>query len=171
MNGSNASLMVAIFDSLVCIKICGRVNFTNSVDFKKVVNELAQRGYNRFGFDLSECQMMDSTFLGVLAGIGVRFSSNSANGDNASVIIFNPTPRVNDLLENLGVSHLFKIVTDNTTKAEKFEPVAGEQASRVEVTRTCLEAHKTLMELNPDNVRKFKDVTQFLAEDLKKMGG
>ncbi len=163
--------MVAIFDSLVCIKVCGRVNFTNSVDFKKVVNELAQRGYKQFGFDLSECQMMDSTFLGVLAGIGVRFSSNSANGENPAVVIFNPTPRIADLLENLGVAHLFKIVKDEKTPAQKFEPVAGEQASRVEVTRTCLEAHKTLMDLNPENVRKFKDVTQFLAEDLKKLGG
>ncbi|MDB6032217.1 MAG: Anti-sigma-factor antagonist, partial [Verrucomicrobiales bacterium] len=38
-----------------------------------------------------------------------------------------------------------------------------------EISRTCLEAHKTLMEINPANISKFKDVTQFLAEDLKKM--
>jgi hypothetical protein len=41
--------------------------------------------------------------------------------------------------------------------------------SREEVTRTCLEARKTLMAANPDNVDRFKEVTRFLAEDLKKL--
>ena len=40
---------------------------------------------------------------------------------------------------------------------------------REEVQRTCLEAHETLMEINPNNVPRFKDVARFLAEDLKKM--
>lgn len=171
MNGSSANLMVAIFDSLVCVKVCGRANFTTSVDFKKVVNELAQRGFKRFGIDLSLCQTMDSTFLGVLAGIGLKFSPNSATAENPSVLIFNPSPRVFDLLENLGVAHLFKIVNSDATEKEHFEPVVEAEASRVEVTRTCLEAHQTLMDISPENVKKFKDVTQFLAEDLKKLGG
>ena len=40
---------------------------------------------------------------------------------------------------------------------------------RKEISRTCLEAHQTLMDINPANVPKFKEVAQFLAEDLKKM--
>ena len=36
------------------------------------------------------------------------------------------------------------------------------------MTRTCIEAHQTLMDISPANVAKFKDVTQFLAEGLKK---
>jgi len=39
-----------------------------------------------------------------------------------------------------------------------------------QITRTSLEAHQTLMTVNPDNVARFKDVTQFLAEDLKTLG-
>ena len=38
-----------------------------------------------------------------------------------------------------------------------------------EITRTSLEAHQTLMAMNPENVARFKDVTQFLAEDLKSL--
>jgi anti-anti-sigma factor len=171
MNGTSANLMVAIFDSLVCVKVSGRANFTSSVDFKKVVNELAQRGFKKFGIDLSECQMMDSTFLGVLAGIGLKFSPNGVTDENVPLIL-NPTARVADLLENLGVAHLFQIVSDSKSHNGEYKPVSEDQAaSRIEVTRTCLEAHQTLMALNPENVRKFKDVTQFLAEDLKKMGG
>jgi hypothetical protein len=32
-----------------------------------------------------------------------------------------------------------------------------------------LEAHQTLMAVNPENVIRFKDVTLFLAEDLKSL--
>jgi hypothetical protein len=40
--------------------------------------------------------------------------------------------------------------------------------TKAEVTRTCLEAHQILADLNPANAAKFKDVAQFLAEGLKK---
>jgi hypothetical protein len=54
--------------------------------------------------------------------------------------------------------------------SDKFEPLApGDPASAVELARTCLKAHQTLMELNPANAQKFKDVAQFLAEDLKRL--
>jgi hypothetical protein len=36
------------------------------------------------------------------------------------------------------------------------------------VARTCIEAHQTLMAISPANAAKFKDVTQFLTEGLKR---
>ena len=39
--------------------------------------------------------------------------------------------------------------------------------SHEEITRTSLEAHQTLMAMSAENVARFKDVTQFLAEDLR----
>jgi hypothetical protein len=36
------------------------------------------------------------------------------------------------------------------------------------VTHACIEAHQILMDISPANAAKFKDVTQFLAEGLKK---
>ena len=36
------------------------------------------------------------------------------------------------------------------------------------MTRTCLEAHQTLIDLSPANAARFKDVAQFLAEGVKK---
>ena len=169
MNQTSATLMVAVCDQLVCIKINGRANFTSSLDLKKLVTELWEHGYSRFLFDLGDCVTMDSTFLGVLSGIGLKFSDGQENPCHGLELI-NPNPRISEVLENLGVVHLFKIVKSAGPVAEKFEPLAEmENVSKTEVTRTCLEAHKLLMSLNPENVRKFKDVTQFLAEDLKRL--
>jgi hypothetical protein len=85
--------------------------------------------------------------------------------------LFNPNARIADLLENLGVLHLFKVQQGTVCLPEETSPhdhIAA-NPSRETVTQTCLEAHHTLMDLHPDNVAKFKDVTAFLAEDLKKL--
>jgi hypothetical protein len=41
--------------------------------------------------------------------------------------------------------------------------------SKIELKEASLEAHQTLMSICSDNVPKFKELTQFLAEDLKRL--
>jgi hypothetical protein len=43
--------------------------------------------------------------------------------------------------------------------------------TREEAAPTILEAHENLMEFDPRNVPKFKDVVEFLREDLGKPQG
>jgi hypothetical protein len=50
-----------------------------------------------------------------------------------------------------------------------FEPKEHASPSREEVTLNCLQAHQTLMAINPANIPKFKEVTAFMAEDLKRI--
>jgi anti-sigma B factor antagonist len=160
--------MVAIFESTVVVKISGRATFNASADFKTLFQELRNRGYDCFALDLSECLVMDSTFLGVLAGLGQKISNGpSANG---KIRLLAPNQRVNDLLENLGVIHLFTVVHRAPVNPPGYQPVTPQsEPTREEVTRTCLEAHRTLMAINPENAAKFKDVTRFLAEDLERI--
>lgn len=160
--------MVAVFDQVVCVKICGRADFTSSLDLKKLINELWARGYNRFVFELCDCVTMDSTFLGMLSGIGLKFCDGKV-AQGSPLELFNPNPRIAEVLDNLGVAHLFKItIADPLTNS--FQPlVKAPGTTRADVARTCLEAHKTLMDINPENALKFKDVTQFLADDLKRL--
>ena len=180
MNTLANNLAVWVGDQLVCVKVAGRANFSGSVDFKTLVTSLWDKGYHHFVLDLSECLLMDSTFLGVLAGLGLKFNNHApspapqapqTNGHHA-IELLNPSPRISDLLENLGITHLFDIrrgpATTECLVALDHAPAATD---RREVQKTCLEAHQTLMDVNPANIPKFKDVAQFLAEDLKKMDG
>lgn len=171
MKTSVSELSVCVEDKSAWVKIAGRACFNSSVDFKTLVNGLSDKGFSRFVLDLTDCPVMDSTFLGVLAGLGLKFGADR-NGDAQPVIeLLNPKPRILDLLENLGVSHLFKVTNCQDPGCDKLQPVepALQANNRKEMSRTCLEAHQTLMDINPANVPKFKEVTQFLAEDLKKM--
>lgn len=170
MSNAPATLSVWVGDAVVCIKIAGRASFQSSVDFKSLILGLRQQGRRHFVLDLTDCQLMDSTFLGVLAGLGLRFSQENDSAGPACISLFNPSSRIFDLIENLGIDHLFQVLTRPPPAEGALEPVAPASApvDRKEISRTCLEAHQLLMAINPANIPKFKDVTRFLEEDLKK---
>lgn len=169
-NPPPAHLSVCVTDTTAIVKIAGRASFAVSVDFKKLIHHLLERRATRIILDLTDCQLMDSTFLGILASVG--FQSAAAHPNTPPTIeLFHANQRVTDLIDNLGVSHLFETVhlpAPETT----FEPVTPDAGTtRFETTLTCLEAHQRLMQANPANIAKFKDVTQFFADDLKKQAG
>jgi anti-sigma B factor antagonist len=170
MNTPPARISVWAGEQCACIRIAGRATFTSSVDFKALVNELLQRGCRHFVLDLSECVLMDSTFLGLLAGLGLKFNNGNGHAGKRGVELLNPTERVTELLETLGVLHLFSTSQGSFNPPAEAQPLDRTAAnpSKDEVSRTCIEAHQTLMDINPANVARFKDVTQFLAEGLKK---
>ena len=162
--------MVAVFDQTVCIKISGRADFSSSLDLKKLISALWQKGYAHFVFELRDCRTMDSTFLGVLSGIGLKISGGKSVQQGAPLELLNPNPRIAETLENLGVVDLFAIKSCAEPVVDSFVPLPETpNNTQVELTRNCLEAHETLMSLKPENVQKFKDVAQFLADDLKRL--
>jgi anti-anti-sigma regulatory factor len=165
---SSANLSVLVGKNFACIKICGRANFASSPDFKALLSGLQQKGYQHFIIELGECVLMDSTFLGVLSGFGMKLNPNGAPMERG-VELHNASSRVAELLENLGAAHLFKATNGPLQLPADMRPCTPETTNPTheEITRTSLEAHQTLMQMNPENVARFKDVAQFLAEDLK----
>ena len=165
---SSANLSVLVGKNFACVKIAGRANFASSPDFKALLDGLAQKSFRHFIIDLGECVLMDSTFLGVLAGFGLKLNPKGASAERG-IELHNASERVSDLLENLGAVQLFKLTQGplqlpgetKTCETEFIHP------THEQLARTSLEAHETLMALNPENVARFKDVAQFLAEDLR----
>ena len=153
-----------------CVKIAGRANFASSPDFKTLLSELAQKGFNHFIIDLSECVLMDSTFLGVLAGFGMKLNPQGTPAGRG-IELHNATVRVSELLENLGAAQLFNLTSGPLQLPDDVKVSTPESISpsHEQITRTSLEAHQTLMAMNPENVARFKDVAQFLVEDLKNL--
>jgi anti-sigma B factor antagonist len=167
MNTPSAKMLVMVGEQFACIRIIGRANFASSVDFKTLMNELCQKGCDRFVLDLAECVLMDSTFLGVLAGFGLKLSAGNGGQDRHGIELLNPSARITELLETLGVLHLFRLTQGSFTAPTQPLEATPANATRAELTRTSLEAHQTLMDISPANAARFKDVAQFLAEGLK----
>lgn len=168
MNAPTANLMVLVGERFACVKVAGRANFATAVDFKTLLTGLEGKGYPYIVIELSQCPLMDSTFLGVLAASGVRMKPSNGECEKQAIELRNANERLIELLENLGVLHLFKTCNGDLPDCEKIESSPC-HASREELTQASLEAHQTLMDLNPANVSRFKDVTKFLTEDLAKI--
>lgn len=166
MSAAIGKLLVWEGEHGACIRVVGRANFLSSVDFRKLMRHLRVAGRDRLLLDLSECQIMDSTFLGVLAfEANEMVSKNGAKG-GACVELLNAKPNVRELIEELGIARLFEFVERDLTR-EQFNPAPSTSpASAEECARTSLEVHELLMALHPANVAKFREVTRFLAEEL-----
>jgi len=54
------------------VKVEGKGNFLNSGSLKEFAREMVNRGYREFIVDLENCAMMDSTFMGTMAGMALR---------------------------------------------------------------------------------------------------
>jgi anti-sigma B factor antagonist len=164
-------MLVSVGESCVLVKIAGKVNFVSSIDFKTLFDELWRKGCVAFVVDLGECIMMDSTFLGVLAGFGLKANTPQPDGISRTLTLVNPSDRIVELLENLGVLSLFTVVQGDVVMPEQTEnrKFTAANPSQEELKRTCLEAHQALMRAHSPNVDRFKDVAAFLAEDLKKL--
>ena len=162
-----ASLSVFVGNNFACVKITGRANFCSSPDFKTLLAELLQKGYGHFIVDLTECVLMDSTFLGTLAQFGLKLNPASGSGQ-PGIELLNANARVTELLENLGALPLFNSKTGTLNLPVDVKSCTPESINPTheQIARTSLEAHQALMAMNPENAARFKDVTQFLAEDL-----
>jgi anti-sigma B factor antagonist len=167
---SSANLSVFVGKNIAWIKIGGRANFASSPDFKTLLERLVQKGYAHFIIELQSCVLMDSTFLGVLAGFGMKLNPNGAPAERG-IELLNASERVRELLENLGAVQLFKLTSGELKLPDGLKPCEPESINPTheQITRTSLEAHQTLMAINPENVARFKDVAQFLAEDLQNL--
>lgn len=158
--------MVARSANLGFVKVVGRGSFQNSGCLKTFYLQLLKDNVDKFVIDLDACTYLDSTFLGILLGLGLKLKA----AGNGLLHILNASPRNVELLKNLGLDRLISIdakrVDLNGVVDQKLEALECPVQTKAEAGPTILEAHEALMEFDPRNVPKFKDVVEFLREDL-----
>ena len=166
-----SKILVARNANLGFVKVVGRGSFQNSGCLKAFYLQLLKEGVNRFVVDLENCTYLDSTFLGILLGLGLKLKE----AGNGLFHILNANPRNLELLKNLGLDRLIQIDNSranlNGIAEKQLEEMPCPIPTRAEAAPTILEAHENLMEFDPRNVPKFKDVVEFLREDLGQVAG
>lgn len=175
MPGSDG-IQVAIQVPLAFIRVVGRGSFKISASLKEFALHALDAGCRRVVLDMTECVGMDSTFMGVLAGLAFRLRGVP----EGRIVIVNLNARTRGLLATLGLDEAVETHMAGATPAD-LEPLLArggpltelpaEERGQAETARTMLEAHENLVRLSPENLPKFKDVLTFLREDLKKSGG
>ncbi len=170
----NPTILVGCNQKVVCIRVQGKGSFLNSTGIKRFANAMIDRGLRNFVVDLAECPVMDSTFMGTLTGVALRLHG-IGQGD---LHVINSNERNTDLLEGLGLDQILSL--DNGTghainecatlrpDAEDALPAGDEppSADKRAVTETMIAAHQALVDADPENFGKFKDVIEYLKQDL-----
>lgn len=144
----------------------GKGSFQNSTPLKEFAREMLGRGHRNFVVDLKGCPFMDSTFMGTLAGIALKSSAEGVGG--LQVIHLNE--RNKDLLCNLGLDQLMQLDAPQPGPVLNGQAVPLDTALRSDKAseaRTILEAHETVAAVNPENEAKFKDVIEFLRQNVE----
>ena len=157
------SILVGTANRTVWVRVEGKGSFLNSTGLKEFAKEMINRGFREFAVDLKNCTVMDSTFMGTLAGIALRLRELG----QGNLRVTNLNERNSDLLSNLGLDQLFVIEPRNSTPEMTTEtPLAGAAPDKVTQAQTMLEAHEACVEANEANAAKFKDVLEYLKQDL-----
>ncbi len=160
-----SSILVGCTNKTVCVRVEGKGSFLNSSGLKEFSREMIQRGCREFMIDLRNCPMMDSTFMGTLAGIAI----NLRGLGQGSVHIVQINDRNRDLVCNLGLDRLFTMEPGTGAAFGELnqKPLETEDATdKAGRTQTMLEAHEALVAADAANLAKFKDVLEYLKHDL-----
>ncbi len=161
-----SSILVGTTNKIVWIKVEGKGSFLNSAGVKEFAKEMVNRGHREFVVDLRNCPVMDSTFMGTLAMIALRLREIG----QGSLHVVNLNERNHDLLTNLGLDQLFSMDACGVNASEasigKTLPPQTPEPDHSTQAAAMLEAHEALVEADPGNLTKFKDVLEYLKQDL-----
>jgi anti-sigma B factor antagonist len=142
----------------VLIKVRGRASFQSSHLIKGFFERTIREGRRRFAVDFAECGGMDSTFLGVLASTAIELRRVVPRG---SLVFCRLGTRNLELVRNLGLHRLATVDCGESCPVDSNEPgrqLEGQRLSEIEMARLVLEAHQKLVEADPENLGKFRDV-------------
>jgi hypothetical protein len=110
--------------------------------------------------------MMDSTFMGTMAALALRLKELG----QGHLHVIHCGDRSQQLLSGLGLDQIFEIHSNGATAPEcqKMKENAHDVADLEKKRRaeTMLEAHEALCKAAPENFSRFKDVLDYLKQDL-----
>lgn len=158
-----SSVLVGNAGRTIWMKVQGRGTFQNGPSLKEFALQMIQRGHRDFVVDLGACELMDSTFMGMLASIALRLKE-IGQGTLRAVRV---NARNFDLLSNLGLDYLFEVENDSAPAAPATLTVPDEvPTSADEQTKSVLAAHEALVAADANNAVKFQDVIEYLRQEI-----
>jgi len=169
---NNDNLTAAYIEQTAVIRVEGRGSFKVSPPMKQFIHQvLDQHSANRIVIDMEDCTGMDSTFMGVVAGLACLIKSKP----EFKFKLINLSDKNKKLLVTLGVDRVvdYTLASDSIdeqcTICGASEKLEADFTNKLDAAKTTLEAHETLVDINPENYSKFKSVLEFLEDDVRSL--
>lgn len=157
------AIYLKILEGRVYIRAEGHVTAVLCADLRdKVYKFLAADGIPQgIVLDLSRCDYMDSTFMGVIVSMNKKLRTRSGQ----SLVLQDPTPECMGLLKNLGILKLLTVGSVAVDFPPGMDLVSEKKSADSELVYT---AHEELSQISPENRNKFKVLQDILRQELKR---
>lgn len=165
-------LLVAVHGDTAYVHVRGRGSFKVGTALKRFGQGAMDASCRDIVLDLSDCLGMDSTFMGVLAGLAFRLRDQG----RGEVCLVNLNEANGDVLTTIGLDQVFRMYPENATPDaygavldhwNDKEELPRPPETRRETAETMIDAHRQLVKASPDNLPRFKDVIAYLHDDLQ----
>lgn len=164
-------LLVAFQNNRAFVKPVGRATFKLAPALKRFGVSVISKGCRDFCFDMAECTTLDSTFMGVLAGIAMW----PVQGENkVQVTLAGLGARTRSMLSTLGLEQIITCCDagGDSPARQACDPEVQEvppDASKAETLETMRTAHQDLVRADKDNEARFCDVLTYLDQEIKRV--
>ncbi|HEY5653739.1 MAG TPA: STAS domain-containing protein [Pontiella sp.] len=170
--GNNDNLTAAYIKNTAIIRVEGRGSFKISPSIKQFVHQVINtHSAERIIIDMSKCTGMDSTFMGITAGVACLIKRTP----ETSFKLINLSENNEKLLKTLGVDRVVDYSLSASDEEQQIidqgedEKLDPDSTDKLDTAQTTLTAHETLVDINPENLSKFKSVLEFLQEDVRNL--
>ena len=168
MEQNGDDLQAAFADDILFIRVIGRGSFKVAAPMKQFIATACDKhSVKTVVLDLAECIGMDSTFMGVLAGLSGRLKKT-----DHSLELINLSEKNAHLLATLGVDQILAFYSHahgHDVPKPQTASLATDPASRKEMAETALQAHQNLVQISAENKPRFKRVIELLKEDVDRL--
>jgi anti-anti-sigma factor len=160
-------------DGFLVVRVVGRGDSSLSPSLKHVLEQetaTPQTTNPHYIIDLAGCSALDSTFMGVMAEMGLKQMSRST----AKMQVVNTTPLTKTQMEKLGLSYILDIYPREGKTISIAVPDGQFRASddvvldKLNKIVHMMEAHQTLIDIHSGNEIPFRPVLDYLSGSLSR---
>jgi anti-anti-sigma regulatory factor len=161
---SNSHIDIALCGRCVYVRITELASMNNCMTFQDFVTVLLDAGYERVIVDLKDCCGMDSTFMGVLAGMVTHVQ----NPKWPSVVVINVSKENLETMESVGLTNFLEIHSEPVL-APAFETYRIDDDTVPDIDRVefIKEAHEKLIAIDTRNREKFGPIIEAMTQELE----
>ncbi|NOZ23736.1 MAG: STAS domain-containing protein [Planctomycetes bacterium] len=164
----DGTIDIALCDKMIYVKVTGLGTMNNCMSLLELCVSLLDAGYKEVAFDLAKCDGMDSTFLGVIAGI----ATHGPDRKGPKVTVVNCGKECLSSLEIVGLTKFVNLKSEpvQTPDVEMFR-LEEEDVPDMDRVGFIREAHEQLLLIDKHNRDLFGPLLRMLGDELSQKGG
>jgi len=144
------------------VRVVGRGSFRSASALRHFALAAIEQGTRDVVCDLTDCLSMDSTFIGVLAQIGLDLKRQ----EGGTLTLWGLSPKLDNGLRTLGLDRLAALrAAEAGSSAMAGAPLRPLDLGAGATDRTFLDAHVALADLSEENRERFRGVIQCLTAE------